>query len=86
MQVVYRWYFHRTSDVPPGMVTYGGQTLSKAEQDGIVLYSMDGYENKTAGYPYEHEDFDQNAYHETDLKTSRNVSFSRGQLVYAGFG
>ena len=31
-----------------GVVSYGGQTLSKAEQDGIILYSTDGYENKTA--------------------------------------
>jgi len=55
------------------VVTYGNQTLSKAEQDGIVLYSMDGYENKSVS-SLSTEDFDQNAYHETDLKTQNSVS------------
>ena len=57
----------------PSVVTYGNQTLSKAEQDGIVLYSMDGYENKSVS-SLSTEDFDQNAYHETDLKTQNSVS------------
>lgn len=56
-----------------GVVSYGGQTLSKADQDGIVLYSTDGYENKTVD-TLTAEDFDQNAYHETDLKTHDSVS------------
>ena len=43
-----------------GVVSYGGQTLSKAEQDGIILYSTDGYENKTAD-TLTAEDFDQNS-------------------------
>lgn len=36
-----------SSDSTSSVVSYGNQTLSKAEQDGIVLYSMDGYENKS---------------------------------------
>lgn len=60
-----------TSD--SGVVSYGGQTLSKADEDGIVLYSTDGYENKTVD-TLTAEDFDQNAYHETDLKTHDSVS------------
>lgn len=62
-----------SSDSTPSVVTYGNQTLSKAEQDGIVLYSMDGYENKSVS-SLSTEDFDQNAYHETDLKTQNSVS------------
>ena len=62
-----------SSDSTPSVVTYGNQTLSKAEQDGIVLYSMDGYENKSVS-SLSTEDFDQNAYHETDLKTQSSVS------------
>lgn len=60
-------------------VTIGGQNISKAQTDGIILYSMDGYENKTvdnltAG------DFDQTAYHETDLKTDGKVQ--AGDNIY----
>ncbi|MBU5481481.1 hypothetical protein KQI91_09745 [Blautia sp. MSJ-19] len=55
------------------VVSYGGQTLSKAEQDGIVLYSTDGYENKTVD-SLTSADFEQNSYHETDLKTQASVS------------
>ena len=29
------------------VVTIGGQNICKAQEDGIILYSMDGYENKT---------------------------------------
>ena len=50
-----------------GVVSYGGQTLSKAEQDGIILYSTDGYENKTAD-TLTAEDFDQNSYHKQILR------------------
>ena len=32
-----------------GAVSLGGQAITKADSDGIVLYSMDGYENKA--YP-----------------------------------
>lgn len=53
-------------------VTIGNQTLSKAQSDGIVLYSKDGYEGKTAD-TVKAEDFDQNSYHETDLKTQKKV-------------
>lgn len=56
-----------------GLVSYGGQTLSKASQDGIVLYSTDGYENKTVD-TLTTADFDQNSYHETDLKTEGSVA------------
>lgn len=62
-----------------GVVSYGGQTLSKAEQDGIVLYSTDGYENKTVD-TLTAEDFDQNAYHETDLK--KHDSVAAGDSLY----
>ena len=62
-----------SSDSTSSVVSYGNQTLSKAEQDGIVLYSMDGYENKSVS-SLSTEDFDQNAYHETDLKTQNSVS------------
>lgn len=56
-----------------GVVSYGGQTLSKADQDGVVLYSIDGYENKTAA-TLTAADFDQNLYHEIDLKTHDSVT------------
>ena len=29
------------------VVTIGGQNICKAQEDGIILYSLDGYENKT---------------------------------------
>lgn len=62
-----------------GIVSYGGQTLSKAPQDGIVLYSTDGYEDKTAD-TLTAADFDQNSYHETDLKTDGSVT--AGDEIY----
>ena len=61
------------------VVTLGNQTISKAASDGIVLYSMDGYEGKTADTVTQ-EDFDQNSYHETDLKTDKPVK--AGQDIY----
>ena len=61
------------------VINYGGQTLRKADQDGIILYATDGYENKTVDTLTE-EDFDQNAYHETDLKTHGSVSV--GDSIY----
>lgn len=57
-----------TADV----VTFGNQTISKAQSDGIILYSKDGYEGKTVE-TVTAEDFDQNSYHETDLKTTEKV-------------
>ena len=54
------------------VVTIGGQNICKAQEDGIILYSMDGYENKTVEN-ITAEDFDQTSYHETDLKTSEKV-------------
>ena len=60
-------------------VTYGDQTISKSTKDGIVLYSKDGY----AGKKIENitkADFDQNSYHETDLKTKDKVK--TGQDIY----
>lgn len=62
-----------------GVVTLGNQNISKAHEDGIILYSMDGYENKTAD-TITAEDFDQNSYHETDLKTDSPVS--AGDNIY----
>lgn len=67
------------SDSQAGVVTLGNQTISKAKSDGIVLYSMDGYEGKTAAN-ITAEDFDQNSYHETDLKTQNTVN--AGENIY----
>ncbi len=53
-------------------VTLGNQTLCKASADGIVLYSKDGYEGKTVD-SLTLDDFNQNNYHETDLKTKDSV-------------
>lgn len=53
-------------------ITLGNQTISKAKTDGIILYSKDNYEGKTVS-TVTAEDFDQNAYHETDLKTDGTV-------------
>lgn len=62
-----------------GTVTLGNQTISKAQADGIILYSRDGYEGKTVD-TLTTEDFDQNSYHETDLKTKSPVK--TGEDVY----
>ena len=53
-------------------VTLGNQTLCKSDSDGIILYSRDGYEGKTLE-SITAEDFDQNSYHETNLKTDKTV-------------
>lgn len=55
------------------VVTLGNQTISKAKSDGIILYSKDNYEGKTID-TVTAEDFDQKAYHETDLKKSGPVN------------
>lgn len=54
------------------VVSLGNQNVFQADSDGIVLYSMDGYEEKTTD-TLTAADFDQNAYHETDLKTDGMV-------------
>lgn len=54
------------------VVTLGNQTISKAKSDGIILYSKDGYAGKTVD-AITKEDFDQNSYHEVDLKTQNQV-------------
>ena len=68
-----------TDDGETSVVTYGNQTISKAATDGIVLYSKDGYEGKTVD-TLTTADFDQNSYHETDLKTQGSVN--TGDSVY----
>ena len=45
------------------VVSVGNQNVFRADSDGIVLYSMDGYEGKTVD-TLTAADFDQNAYHE----------------------
>ena len=60
--------------------TYSGnQTICQSRSDGIILYSMDNYEGKTVD-TVKAEDFDQNSYHETDLKTSGKVK--AGDNIY----
>lgn len=49
-------------------MTLGNQTLYRTAEDGIILYSKDGYENITEDN-ISREDFDQNSYHKEDLKT-----------------
>ena len=49
-------------------MTLGNQTLCRTAEDGIILYSKDGYENITEDN-ISQEDFDQNSYHKEDLKT-----------------
>lgn len=61
------------------VITLGNQTISKASADGIILYSKDGYEEKTVD-TVTLKDFDQNSYHETDLKTQDKVN--AGDDVY----
>lgn len=56
-----------------------GQTLSQTTTDGIVLYSMDGYENKKME-DLKTEDFDQNSYEKKDLKTTKQVQ--AGDPIY----
>lgn len=60
-------------------VTFGNQSISRASADGIVLYSKDGYEGLTID-KLRVTDFDQNSYHETDLKTDKPVKV--GDEVY----
>lgn len=46
--------------------------IRRAQTDGIILYSTDGYETKTVDNVTT-SDFDQNSYQETDLKTDGQV-------------
>lgn len=67
------------SGIAASSVTLGNQTISRANSDGIVLYSRDGYENVTAETVTK-DDFNQNSYHETDLKTKEQVKI--GDDIY----
>lgn len=62
-----------------GVAVIGGNAIHKADSDGIVLYSMDGYESKSVS-TLSSADFDQNAYHETDLK--KDGAVSAGDPIY----
>ena len=57
----------------------GNESICQSQSDGIILYSTDNYEGKTID-TVTAEDFDQNSYHETDLKTSDSVQL--GDDVY----
>ena len=57
----------------------GNESICQSQSDGIILYSTDNYEEKTID-TVTAEDFDQNSYHETDLKTSDSVQ--SGDDVY----
>ena len=72
-------YGNVVSDSSSQVVTLGNQNISKAPADGIVLYSKDGYESKTVD-DLTAEDFNQNSYQETDLKTQTQVK--TGDPVY----
>ena len=61
------------------VVMLGNQTLCKSLYDGIVLYSKDGFEDKTKDN-LELSDFNQGNYHETDLKTKGFVTV--GEDIY----
>ena len=67
------------NDSTSSVVSYGNQTINKADSDGIILYSKDGYEGRTVD-SLTTEDFDQNSYHETDLKTQN--SENTGDSLY----
>ncbi len=67
------------TDSTASVVTLGNQILCKSEEDGIVLYSTDDYTGKTI-QDLTPEDFTQNAYHKTDLRTTEPVS--PGDSIY----
>ena len=69
----------QVKDATASSVTLGNQTLCKSDVDGIVLYSMDGYENKTAEN-LGAADFYQSSYRKKDLK--KTGSISPGDNVY----
>lgn len=69
-----------SDDASQGLsVTLGNQTISRAQSDGIVLYSSDGYEGKTIE-DLTTEDFNQNSYQKSDLKTKEQINL--GDDVY----
>lgn len=65
--------YEGVNNTDSSVLSVGNQDVTRAEIDGIVLYSTDGYEEKTVS-DLTAADFDQNAYHETDLKTSGKIS------------
>lgn len=68
-----------SSTAQASSVTLGNQTISRAQSDGIVLYSKDGYEEKSVD-TLTTEDFNQNSYHKTDLKSKDQIHV--GDEVY----
>lgn len=66
-------------DITNSNVYAGNESICQSQSDGIILYSTDNYEGKTID-TVTAEDFDQNSYHETDLKTSDSVQ--SGDDVY----
>mgnify|MGYP001859828301 CR=1 FL=1 len=61
------------------VISVGNQDVYTAPEAGIVMYSIDGYENKTADSLVE-EDFDQMAYHSQNLIV--NGEIQPGDSVY----
>lgn len=68
-----------TITVAEPATTLGNQTLSRTPEDGIILYSKDGYAGKTVD-TLTAQDFDQNSYHKEDLKTKEAINV--GDDVY----
>lgn len=60
-------------------VSLGGHTVYTAPEAGVVVYSIDGYEDKTAE-SLEEEDFNQKSYKKSELLTSEKVK--KGSPVY----
>lgn len=60
-------------------VTMGGQTLIRARENGIVLYSRDGYEETTVDN-FTEDSLDQDRYHRESLK--KKESIQAGDPVY----
>lgn len=59
--------------------TMGGQTLIRTREEGILLYSRDGFESVTADN-FTEENFDQQAYHKEVLKKKEPIQ--AGDAVY----
>lgn len=60
-------------------IAFGNKTIYNGAEDGIVIYSKDGYENKTAS-DITSEDFNQSSYTKTDLITDKKIK--AGDDVY----
>ncbi len=58
---------------PGGTYTAGNETITASPRDGIVVYSLDGFEGMTADQ-VRPEDFDESGYHLTELRTSERVN------------